>query len=205
MDARTVAWYDDHAAAACDRYEAADLPGLHARLLRCLPPGASVLEIGCGSGRDAVFLLSHGYDVSGVDASAAMIAEAARLHPELAGRLACAAFPLPEQAPLLQRRFDAVISIAALMHVPEAELEAAAAQVRILVRPGGILFLDVSRDRPGLREDRDGSGRLFVERLPDEYRLLFERHGFSLVAQHASAGSRSRPRPSWVSLAFDRT
>ena len=56
MDGKTVSHYDIHAREASARYESADMSRLHAMLLRHLPPrGASVLELGCGSGRDAVF------------------------------------------------------------------------------------------------------------------------------------------------------
>jgi len=53
--------------------------------------GASVLELGCGTGRLLIPLLSSGLEVSGLDASAAML-EVARqkredLSPELASRL----------------------------------------------------------------------------------------------------------------------
>ncbi len=178
------------------------MPNLHARLSSILPPGAAVLEIGCGSGREAEFLRSRGCEVTGIDASAAMVAEAIRIHPALAGRLSCAALPLPVRSPLLLRTFDAVVAVAVFMHVPDAELEAAAAQVRVLVRPGGILFLDVSRDRENLVGDRDGTGRLFRERDPDEYRLLFERRGFVLVDRHETGDSLSRPGLRWVCLAF---
>jgi SAM-dependent methyltransferase len=203
MDERTVAQYDRRAREMCLRYEAADLSGLHARLLRILPtPGATVLEIGCGSGREAEFLRSHGYEVTGIDASAAMVAEAVRIHPGLAGRLSRDTLPLPMHSSLLQRTFDAVVSVAVFMHVPDAELEAAAAQIRILVRPGGILFIDVSRDRAALEAERDGIGRLFRERDPDEYRRLFERQGFILVDRHESGDSLSRTGLRWISLAF---
>jgi hypothetical protein len=56
-----------------------------------------VLELGCGSGREAAFLRQVGHDVKGVDASQEIIEEALRRHPELAGRLSCQAVPLPEE------------------------------------------------------------------------------------------------------------
>lgn len=42
-----------------------------------VPPGASVLDIGCGTGRHAVQLARRGFKVTGLDLSAGMLAEAA--------------------------------------------------------------------------------------------------------------------------------
>jgi SAM-dependent methyltransferase len=41
-----------------------------------LKPGSSVLDIGCGTGRHAVELAKRGYEVTGVDISSGMLAEA---------------------------------------------------------------------------------------------------------------------------------
>ena len=53
---------------------------LRARVIaRCLlyfPPGARVLDLGCGPGLDAQALEALGFDVTGVDGSAGMVAEA---------------------------------------------------------------------------------------------------------------------------------
>ena len=42
-----------------------------------MPPGAAVLDIGCGTGRHAVQLARRGFKVTGLDLSAGMLAEAA--------------------------------------------------------------------------------------------------------------------------------
>src|SRR3954451_17526263 len=47
-------------------------------------PGTRVLDVGCGTGHSAVPLLRHGYQVTGVDASPAMI-YIARQRPDTAG------------------------------------------------------------------------------------------------------------------------
>ena len=47
-----------------------------------LPRGARVLELGCGEGRDCVFLASRGFDVTGIEISAAGLRKAARLARE---------------------------------------------------------------------------------------------------------------------------
>ena len=40
-----------------------------------LPPGSRILDIGCGTGRHAVELARHGYQITGVDISSQMLAE----------------------------------------------------------------------------------------------------------------------------------
>jgi SAM-dependent methyltransferase len=206
MDAKTVSHYDTHAREQSSRYESANLSPLYTFLLQHLTPrGASVLELGCGSGRDAAFLLANGYDLTGIDASAGMVAEATRIHPELAGRVSCAAVPVSDDSPLLLRTFDAVLSIAMFMHIPDPDLPTVVLQVRGLVRPGGALILDVSVGHAGLKAGRDARGRLFLERTPEEYRRIFEHNGFNFAAQRSTVDSLSRPYLRWVSLVFHRT
>lgn len=49
-----------------------------------LPPGSSILDMGCGVGRHAIELAKRGYQVTGVDLSAGMLAQA-RAAAETAG------------------------------------------------------------------------------------------------------------------------
>lgn len=44
--------------------------------LLALPPGARLLDIGCGTGRHAIEMARRGYAVTGIDLSAGMLAEA---------------------------------------------------------------------------------------------------------------------------------
>ena len=128
MDQSTVDYYDRNAQACGTKYESADMSHLDHLLLRHLPEkSARVLELGCGSGREAAFLQQSGHEVYGVDASAGMIEEALRRHPELAGRLSCDAVPLPEGSRLLSETFDAVLAIALLRDDLAAEADAPAA------------------------------------------------------------------------------
>jgi 2-polyprenyl-3-methyl-5-hydroxy-6-metoxy-1,4-benzoquinol methylase len=41
-----------------------------------LPPGARVLDVGCGEGRDSVFFAERGFDVTGVDIARSGLAKA---------------------------------------------------------------------------------------------------------------------------------
>jgi SAM-dependent methyltransferase len=192
MDERTVTYYDEHALELSDRYESADMSHVHDLLARHLPRNASVFEIGGGTGRDAAYLVSAGYDVTSVDASVALLEAAVALHPELRSRVHNAAFPLPETSHFLALRYDAVISIAVLMHVPDDELPRFASQVRRLLKDGGVFVLSVSTGRVVGEGDRDAGGRLFRERGPAEIVSLFEEQGLSLQASRETRDTLGR-------------
>lgn len=67
MDSATLNTYETHAADFAARYAAADLAPLHRLLLAYLPPADRVLEIGCGTGREAAFLTKRGFTVIAAD------------------------------------------------------------------------------------------------------------------------------------------
>lgn len=211
MDSVTVDCYNTQAATYAARYEAADMSTLHRLLLRHLPDRCRILELGCGSGRDAAFLLAHGYDVIATDASPSMLTLAAQLHPELASRLHLLPFPIAHRPPAtlptvhcpLSTGFPALLSVAMLMHIPDQELFECATQMRDLLTDDGMLVLQLSLGRGGLSQGRDEAGRLYNERPPEEVQLLFERLGFRLIAREESPDFMSRDIQ-WYTLVMQR-
>jgi SAM-dependent methyltransferase len=154
-----------------------------------IKPGR-VVELGCGSGNDAVFLAKHGFEVTGIDISptalsyAAMRAEEAGVHVNwvLADVLA-----LPELG-----TFDFIFDRGCYHWVRYANAEAFVESLRQLSRPGTrCLILSLKGDGPGgVRETqmRADFSKLFeVERLEaggiekrggevsDSWTLLLER------------------------------
>lgn len=65
-------------------------------ILKNIPQGAHVLDVGCGVGCDAAWLVSQGYPVTAIDASIGMVEQTKRRVPE-AVVLHAAAEKLPEQ------------------------------------------------------------------------------------------------------------
>jgi len=144
VDQKTIQYYENHALECSRKCESANMSHLDHLLLRHLPDkGARVLELGCGPGREAAFLLRSGYDVTGIDASRGMIDEALRGHPELTGRLSCEAVPLPEDSRMLSESFEAVIAVALFMHIPDQDLFETAFQVKRMLGPHGVLFIGI--------------------------------------------------------------
>lgn len=201
MDTPTVKHYTDTADERCIAYEGVDASGIHELMLRHFAPGARLLEIGCGSGRDAAFLVSHGREVTATDASEGMVRTARKAHPELDRRLVCTPFPLPAGHDLSRETFDGIYAVAVIMHVPEEDLFEFAFQAKSLLSAGGTLLLSFSTDRPGLERGRDEAGRLFLERPPGRIQLLFQRLGFRLLEHRQGTDGMGR-EIAWHTLVF---
>src|SRR5690606_33552499 len=128
MDRATLQFYQQRASEW-----AAHLPHEHSPLLDPfldrLPPGGTILEMGCGDGRDAAWMTSRGFDVHASDGTPAM----ARLASERLGR----EVPVMDFAELdAVEAFDGVWCQASLLHLSEAELTPALMRIHRALRPG---------------------------------------------------------------------
>jgi ubiquinone/menaquinone biosynthesis C-methylase UbiE len=90
-----------------------------ALLLRALAPikGRRVLDVGTGTGRAALAFAREGAIVTGVDASAEMLAVAER-HAAEEGLAATFRVGDAHQLPFADREFDAAVSLRVIMHTP---------------------------------------------------------------------------------------
>jgi len=192
MDADTLKAYEKHAGDLADKYESVEMDELHQLLLRYLPKSGELLEIGFGSGRETAFLAKHGYHITAVDSSRSMLNYAAAKHPEIADSLSIKSFPLNQDDPLLKRKFNGIICLAVLMHIPNHDLFEMAQQAGLLLKQGGTLILSFSTNRSDLYGNHDDLGRLYIERPTEQIQLLFERLGFRLITLRKESDSLSR-------------
>ncbi len=135
-----------------------------------LPKEAAMLEIGCVTGRFARFAAAQGYRVTAIDISAVMLeyvrAKAAkeglqRLETQHSGFLSM---------DFLSGSFDAVISGAALHHLPDAWKLVALSNIVRVLKPGGQFVLsDVVFKLKG-DEPPEGCFVKFIESFNDKIR-----------------------------------
>ena len=103
-------------------------------LLQELPPGARVLELGCGAGVPIARALAQRFDVTGVDISARQI-ELARQHVPQARFVQAdmAQLDLPPES------YDGIAAFYALFHIPREQQPRLLANIASWLRPGGLL------------------------------------------------------------------
>jgi ubiquinone/menaquinone biosynthesis C-methylase UbiE len=112
------------------------------RATRPLPPGARVLEIGCGDGGGAV-IFSRAFAPSlyhGLDVDPAMIRVATRRRQGSFG--AATAFVLgdAERLPYGDAAFDAAVNFGIIHHLPD--WRRGVAELARVLRPGGTLYFE---------------------------------------------------------------
>ena len=107
------------------------------RLLRRVPKGNAALDVGCGAARWTRRLIAAGYRVKGIDLQPRLIEDNRRRVPE--AEFEC----VPLQDLRDTNRYDLIVSVTVLQHIPFEEQEKAAAKLKALTRPGGhVLILE---------------------------------------------------------------
>jgi len=132
----TIAHYDRSAKAYWDGTRDHDVSQNYKSLLDAIEgdPPYSILDLGCGPGRDLKHFRSLGHDVVGLDGSkefvgmACSYSECEVLHQDFL------AMTLPED------RFDGVFANASLFHVPSQELPRVLLELAATLKLGGVLF-----------------------------------------------------------------
>lgn len=121
-------------------------------------PVASVLDLGCGTGRHLEALAASGYDVVGVDRSPAMADMARSRLATFPSRAAVVEADLFELS--MDRTFDAVIMMFSLIgyQVTNQRVRATLDTLRHQVRPGGLVLFDVMDAAAVLGDARPQSG-----------------------------------------------
>jgi SAM-dependent methyltransferase len=138
-----------------------------------IPRGGRTLDLGCGAGRDAIFLARCGFRAVGVDLSEEALA-IARGRAREAGvtvdwrRSSVLELPLPD------RSVDFATDRGLIHHISEAKRPRYAAEVARVLRPGGCLLLRGSARAAA--EDPDDAA--FVALSEESIDRTFVPHGF---------------------------
>ncbi|MEE9270850.1 MAG: class I SAM-dependent methyltransferase [Candidatus Krumholzibacteria bacterium] len=126
----------------------------------------SVLDVGCGSGRNLVYFLRNGFDVFAIDRDPHAIERVRELAAKLAPALPADNFRVGDIEEMADAGFDAVISCA-LLHFAddEAHFDRMLNAMWRVLNPGGLFFVRLASSIGLENRVRKISGRRFT--LPD--------------------------------------
>jgi SAM-dependent methyltransferase len=125
--------------------------------LGMLPPGSSILELGCGAGNHSAEMLSRGFKVRATDGS-----------PEMA-EIAARRLNHPVEAMLFHElnekgAYDGVWASACLLHVPRDELSGILTRIHGALKSDGLFYASY---KVGHGDGRDSLGRYYNYPSPE--------------------------------------
>lgn len=161
-----------------------------------LAPGAFILELGCGGGREAEVMIAAGFIVDATDGVAALAREA---EARIGQPVRIMRFDELDA----DKAYDAVWANACLLHTPWPALPGILARIHRALKPGG---WHCASYKTGDGEGRDGFSRYFSYpsevALADAYRSSAPWASIATEA-HQGGGYDGRPTP-WVTVTARR-
>lgn len=157
------------------------------KLLQRLPERSRILDAGCGPGHHAKVLAASGHEVVGIDLSDVMLNIARRsvrtVHFEKMD-IQMLLFP--------PKMFDAIWCAAAVLHIPREEIVSTLIGFRHILKPGGVLGLNLQIGRPSEVVERGKDSRFFeYYRNTAEIETLMNLAGFTVESQDYGETTRN--------------
>ncbi|MFB3820076.1 MAG: cyclopropane-fatty-acyl-phospholipid synthase family protein [Candidatus Methylomirabilales bacterium] len=143
-------WHDEYVKRPADCVFGRHPSDFALLVARLLPPGARVLEVGCGEGRDCLFFAAQGCHVTGLDVSDAGLAKARRLAEERGLRVRWLQGDMADVS--VAGPFELVYSCGAIHYVPRGTRAEFFARLKRLSPPAGLQAHLVFTDRLIYRE-----------------------------------------------------
>ena len=158
-------------------------------------PPFTILDIGCGPGRDLKVFAELGHVAVGLD-GAQRFAQMAR---EYSG---CEVWQQDLLALDLPRvRFDGIFANAVLFHIPGQELPKVLFELHATLKPGGVLF---SSNPRGNNEEGWNRGRYGAYHDLESWRRYMTRAGFAELEHYYRPPGLPRSQQPWLATVWRR-
>lgn len=146
---KTLDYYAKNTEAFIEQTVHADMSATRAKALQGLQPRASILDLGCGSGRDSLVFKKLGYQVTATDGSPELADYAGKL---LGQQVWCQTF---DELQFPDESFDLIWASASLLHIPLKELPAFLMRSCKWLKQNGIYYMSFKYGTfEGLRDEK---------------------------------------------------
>ncbi len=195
LSARTLGHYDATAPSFEEATRSHDVSQNYAALLGAIdaPPPFTLLDFGCGPGRDLAYFRSLGHEAVGLDGAARFVARA---------RAATGCEVLHQnflQLALPAARFHGVFANASLFHVPTQELPRVLRALHDSLKDGGVLFCSNPRgdDTEGFSGERYGAFHSL-----ETWRAYVTAAGFVEIEHYYRPAGKPRSEQPWLATVW---
>jgi SAM-dependent methyltransferase len=156
----------------------------------------TILDFGCGPGRDLAYFRSLGHEAVGLDGCSAFC-EMARTHSDCEVlEQDFLALALPAE------RFHGVFANASLFHVPTGDLPRVLRQLWAALKPRGVLF---SSNPRGRNQEGWNGERYGCYWDLDRYRVLLNAAGYREITHYYRPAGKPRTEQPWLASVWRKT
>ena len=197
ISAGTLAHYERRAADFREGTRDHDVSQNIEALLRHIEgtPPFTILDFGCGPGRDLAAFTARGHVAIGLDGAASFVAMARAESGCEVWHQDFLALDLPAG------RFDGIFANASLFHVPRSEVPRVLGELRAALKPRGVLFCSNPR---GANEEGWSNGRYGAWHDLDGWRALATAAGFTELEHYYRPPGLPREQQPWLATVWRR-
>lgn len=135
---KSIAYYNDNYEEYYTQTINVKLDEIYKEFLKLVPSGGTILDAGCGVGRDTKYFIQNGYKVHSFDLSDKMVM--------LCNQYPFAFCELKSFSDIdLYEEFDAVWANASLLHLSKKELFVAFLNLKMSLKKNGVLFFSIKK------------------------------------------------------------
>ena len=199
----TINYYDDNTVEFACQTAHIDMQDLYELFISQLPQRdtQSVLDVGCGSGRDANYFARQGYDVTAIDTSVELIQWAQKHH--MSSRIGWVNLDFSSiEKQAWENKFTGIWSCASLLHVPFFELPFIINSLLDTLTDDGVMYVSFKYGK-GERVDEE---RFFCDMNESRWTTIVAK--ILQVIEYKiwlSADKRSGIKNNWFNITIKKT
>ena len=199
----TLNYYDDNAVEFACQTVSIDMHDLYALFISQLPQRDTqcILDVGCGSGRDANYFAKQGYEVTAIDASAELIQWAEQHH--MSSRITWVHLDFSSiEKQAWENKFTGIWACASLLHVPFLELPFIINSLLDTFTDDGVMYVSFKYGK-GERVDEE---RFFCDMNESRWKAIVAK--IPQVIEYKiwlSADKRSGIENNWFNITIKKT
>ena len=187
---QTSNYYNQHAQAFFENTYQLEMESLYAPFLRYLPEQASILDLGCGSGRDILAFKKKGYQVEAIDYSAELVKKARELtNIEVRQQ---SFYDLAEN-----NKYDGIWACASLLHCERDRLTEVLGLIFKALKLNGVCYMSFKYGNT----DREKEGRSFTDLNEQQAHELIKQIDQALLLQQwITVDKRPERTEEWMNI-----